>query len=220
MKRNEDVSLKNDLAIAKQKFMIAESYVNAVKVMINDIIDNDDSVVGQWDSGEKEVDIGTKYHNVKSLILPILLCFYQSTELILKGFIYLHDKGNFSHDASKLFEKFKGFYSDEIQLIELLNKYVGTNMHGIIKKYMEENGLKTINELYNSLRYCDANGSEMDYKCIKYAKEYLDFECLYKGEYSNTMYFADELLKDISEILRLSIKLYRNIEKETLEFIE
>ena len=60
----------------------------------------------------------------------------------------------------------------------------------------------------------------MDYKCIKYAKEYLDFECLYKGKYSNTMYFADELLKDISEILRLSIKLYRNIEKETLEFIE
>lgn len=44
-------------------------------------------------------------------------------------------------------------------------------MHGIIKKYMEENGL-------------------------------------------------NELLKDISEVLRLSIKLYRNIEKETLEFIE
>lgn len=133
--------LKERLEKADERIVTARSYFNATDILLKDVIKNYET--------DKELDIS-------EYILPILLNFYHAVSQLLTAFMYLAKSSTYVYDISNQFQYFKKYYSGSTQLIGLLEKYLVNNQPDIINIIMDRNGLKSVADLYKSLR--DLNG--------------------------------------------------------------
>ena len=96
----------------------------------------------------------------------------QYIELVLKAFVY-HKNNNsmkFVHDTYCLFNKFEDLYSEEVEIIQALQLYLSNDKLGFINSFCMRNNIKTITQLYNSLRYLDSNNIR-EYGILKYGSK-------------------------------------------------
>ena len=146
---------------------------------------------------EDDIIEGLRYSSC-SIMLPALFCFYQGIELLLKGFIALHNNNKYTHDFENLITGFKMYYSNSDNFIKIIEKYVN-DYPFFIKEYCKKNNIKNTTELYHSLRYPDIKYFEtVDYSSLEY-----DFDGLFIPKLT-------ELSEDINLIMKYSVKLFRD----------
>jgi len=98
---------------------------------------------------EKDLDDKTKYCDY-SIIYPLLFLFYHWIELLLKGFLLVLVKENpetkkpdikkiAHHNIIKLLKQFKENYSNEIDIINFIEKYtIRNNMPSFLKNIFDK----------------------------------------------------------------------------------
>ena len=211
----ENLKLYHD--VVYDKFLLAQTYKDAAVVLIDDIVANDNKIVDIGDVNSKDdyENIGkgnwTLYHNVPSLILPILFCTYQCIEQLLKGFVYIIDNKKYRHDTYELYKIFKEWYVDYVDMIRIFDKYVGDNLHPAVKRYMKENDINHMIELYNSLRYSDLNNWGIDYHSLKYIGIFDEEEISFDFTTKRATKFITEIKVDLDNLIAYSVSIYKKL---------
>ena len=188
-------------SIEKRRFFVSEQYIQASKNLIDGMLANGNplAIISNDEISSRELVEGLK-DSSQSIILPALFCLYQGVELLLKGFVNIKSEKKNGHEAEKLLKQFLTLYEEEKELIALFNKLI-YEPKTFIKQYMQTNQLDSINTLYNSLRYSERKGRiPIDH---------------YKLMYPNNEELLPELIDlvhDIDQLLRWSVKLFRKLE--------
>lgn len=186
---------------AKKYFILADQYSESVKLLLETLIENENSNAGIGMSYE-EAYAEMRNNVIKSdvyLFVPALFCFLQSTELYLKGLLLLNGiEIATKHDVQGLFDKLQQIYTKNSDIYkEFHNMYY--SQKDIIKKYKVKNNITNTHELYMSLRYPENSGVVYDY-C----------ELMYNGDAGINLY--KKIHKSLENIQQMVLKEYRNIE--------
>lgn len=211
----EELKLKR--VVVYDKFLMAQTYKNAAVVLIDDILQNDNKLVEIGDvniiADYENIGKGecALYHNVPNLVLPILLCTYQCIEQLLKGFVYIVDDKKYRHNTYELFVTFKDYYCFCNDIVQIFDKYVGDNLHYAIKRYMEENNMTSMTELYNSLRYSDLNNEGINYTSLKYIEIFTDNEISYDSSKNRAIKFVSEIKVDLNNLITHAVRIYKDV---------
>ncbi len=86
-------------------------------------------IIGDTPISPKDYEEQTKWsdHNIS---LPLIYNFYHGLELLLKGFVLLKNTNQnprLNHKIEQLLDDFKAYFSNEVELIALLEKYISRN---------------------------------------------------------------------------------------------
>ncbi len=190
--------------INRNRFYIAEQYIQASKNLIQGMLDknNPQFIISDEDITDDDFEKYLKYSSQK-IILPALFCLYQGIELILKGFVNMVQNNKGSHDAEKLCKEFSKYYVDETELQDLFNKFIFTPVT-FIEEYKAENNIKKTKDLYNSLRYPDSNAEDsmpINHMQLKYPNDDIFLSQV------------KELMRDVEKMIRLSVILFHKSEE-------
>ncbi len=159
-------------------------------------------IIGDSTISPEDYDEQTKWsdHNIS---LPLLYNFYHGLELLLKGFVLLKNTSQntkLNHQVVQLLENFKSQFSEEAEMIAILEKYVSSKPNiQPLKSFFDSNNI-TPNEFYQALRY--------PYD-IKF-NEFRHIDLKYRG--SDGVHFYKELINDINRLRVLSVALGRSFE--------
>ena len=184
---------------------LSENYLLLVKNVLKETIKqgNTQVVLGDKEITEKIYINKTKWSDF-NIIIPVLFNFYHGLELLMKGLLSLIDNYELknSHDIKEILEDFRSNYIKNMEIINILNKYIDSNsMPKIFSECLKENNI-SINKFYIFLKYpTDKNISRMyNYFKLKYNEE--EVLSLFKG-----------IIDDIDFLISKVVKVYR--EKES-----
>lgn len=184
---------------------LSENYLLLVKNVLKETIKQGNTwvVLGDKEITEKIYINKTKWSDF-NIIIPILFNFYHGLELLMKGLLSLIDNYELknSHDIKEILEDFRSNYIKNMEIINILNKYIDSNsMPKIFSECLKENNI-SINKFYIFLKYpTDKNISRMyNYFKLKYNEE--EVLSLFKG-----------IIDDIDFLISKVVKVYR--EKES-----
>ena len=151
----------------------------------------------------RQYDTKTKWNDA-NMGIPLLFDFYHGIELMLKGFALLspENSSKLDHGITQLYRNFKGYYPNQIKLIDLFSKYLDkSQMPDLLQDFLKHNRL-SVDRFYESLRYpYNRNLSQ----------EYQHSVLKYRGGEGSDFYRA--LNKDIEAMLKLVVALGRSLEK-------
>ena len=185
---------------------LSENYLLLVKNVLKETIKqgNTQVVLGDKEITEKIYINKTKWSDF-NIIIPVLFNFYHGLELLMKGLISLIDNYELqnSHDIKKILKDLQSNIKN-IEIINILNKYIDSNsMPKIFSECLKENNI-SINKFYIFLKYpTDKNISRMyNYFKLKYNEE--EGLSLFKG-----------IVDDIDSLMPKVVKIYREKESKS-----
>jgi hypothetical protein len=187
----------------KERLYLADQYYNVTKNLLFNMIDsgNPFSLVSALESTEEMLNEHTKHSSFR-VILPLLFCFYQGTELLLKAFVLEKNNIKYRHSIEDILKDFKKLYPCEGVIIDTLDKYLGKNKIGFIDNFCKVNNLTSLNEIYNALRYPDHMDKLVDYMNLEYSPhEFFLIE-------------LSEMMSDIDKLMLNCARLFRKMEDE------
>jgi len=196
----------NKLDISLHFLKLSHNYLSLVRNALEVAIEQGNVfvVIKDHKISEKELTEETKWSDF-NIIVPILYNFYHGLELLMKGFLILIKDYNLkrTHDIKKLLNDFCTNYKKEIEIIELLNKYVDINlMPKILSKFLKENKIN-VDEFYVFLRYPFDKRNEKKFSYYQ----------LHGNEEEGLNLFK-EIVSDIDILIPKIVKLYREKENE------
>lgn len=158
---------------ARKYFLLADQYLETSKLLLEILINNDNSNAG---FGLTEEEAYEEMHKnvLKSdatLLIPTIFNGYQSLELFLKGLLLLNGiEVDNTHEVSDMIAKIKSIYGDKSDIYKKIRAFYKEQVD-ILKNYKKTNNITTTKELYESLRYPEDNSlivKEYDYYDLKY----------------------------------------------------
>jgi len=150
---------------------LSENYLLLVRNVLKETIKQGNIwvVLGDKKNTEKIYINKTKWSDF-NIIIPILFNFYHGLELLMKGLLSLIDNYELknSHDIKEILEDFRYNYIKNMEIINILNKYIDSNsMPKIFSECLKENNI-SINKFYIFLKYpTDKNISKKLFSNLK-----------------------------------------------------
>lgn len=177
---------------AKKYFLLADQYFETSKLLLEILINNDNSNAGFGTTQEEAYE--EMYKNVlksdATLLIPTIFNSYQSLELFLKGLLLLNGiEIDNTHEASDMIIKVRNIYGQKSDIYKKIRVFYKEQVK-IIKDYKKNNRITTTKELYESLRYPENNSLPI--------KEYDYFDLNYNGDFGIKNFKV--LLKRLCEI--------------------
>lgn len=171
---------------AKEYFLLADQYLETAKLILEVLIENDNSNAGVGTTQE-EAEKQMRENVLKSdvtLFIPTVFNAYQSTELFLKGLLLLNGKEiTDTHEVSNMITEIKNIYTETSDVYRRINNFYNAQIE-IIKNFKKSNNITTNKELYEALRYPEniKNNKTYDYNDLQYNGdiEIKNFELLRK----------------------------------------
>ena len=140
---------------AKKYFLLADQYYEATKLLMNTIIDNDNTDCGIGNT-EEEAMKNFEKAIVKSdvyLFIPSTFASLQTVELFIKGLLLLNNEEiEEKHEVCDMLKQLKKIYGEKSKIYIIIKDFY-TNQMNILDEYKKENKITTTAELYESLRY-------------------------------------------------------------------
>jgi len=187
-------------------FNLSENYLLLVRNVLKETIKqgNTWTVLNDKKITEKIYYDKTKWSDF-NIVIPVLFNFYHGLELLMKGLLSLIDNYELqnSHDIKKILKDLQSNIKN-IEIINILNKYIDSNsMPKIFSECLKENNI-SINKFYIFLKYpTDKNISKMyNYFKLKYNEE--EGLSLFKG-----------IVDDIDFLMPKVVKIYREKESKS-----
>lgn len=179
------------------------SYLHLVKNVVGENIKGGNLWIYFGDKlADGEYDEKTKWSDF-NVSNPLFFNFYHGLELLLKGFLLLKDNYILKADykITKLLNDFRENYSQKIQLISILNKYLTIELlPSYIADCLNENNIQ-VDDLYEFFRYpLDKKfQTQRDYSRIRFKEE-------------EGLKFFEDFIKDINALSIEAVKLSREID--------
>ena len=158
---------------ARKYFLLADQYLETSKLLLESLINNDNSNAG-FGLTQVEAYEEIRKNVLKSdatLLIPTIFNSYQSLELFLKGLLLLNGiEADNTHEVSDMIAKINGIYGDKSDIYKKIRAFYKEQVD-ILKNYKKTNNITTTKELYESLRYPEDNSlaiKEYDYFDLKY----------------------------------------------------
>ena len=151
---------------AKQYFLLGEKYFETAKLLLETLINGDNSNAGIGKTQEEAYD-NMNLNACKSdlyLFVPAIFNCLQSTELFLKGLLLLNDIDiDDTHEIQTLLEKLPSKYNEKSDIRKTF-KNIYFSQKKILKEYRKTNNITNANDLYISLRYPESvAGKQYEY---------------------------------------------------------
>lgn len=185
---------------ARKYFLLADQYLETSKLLLESLINNDNSNAG-FGLTQEEAYEEMRKNVLKSdatLLIPTIFNSYQSLELFLKGLLLLNGiEADNTHEVSDMIAKIKGIYGDKSDIYKKIRALYKEQVD-ILKNYKKTNNITTIKELYESLRYPEDNSVTI--------KEYVYFDLKYNGDLGIRNFKV--LLKRLCEVKEVILKEY------------
>lgn len=155
---------------AKKYYLLADQYLEATKLLLNTIIENDNTNCGIGNS-EKEALKNMEKYIVKSdvyLFIPSMFTSLQTVELFIKGLLLFNGREvTHKHEVNGMISELRDIYSNNSNIFKSINNFYKNQME-ILKRFKKNNSITTTAELYESLRYPESNEKEYEYFELKY----------------------------------------------------
>lgn len=158
---------------ARKYFLLADQYLETSKLLLESLINNDNSNAG-FGLTQVEAYEEIRKNVLKSdatLLIPTIFNSYQSLELFLKGLLLLNGiEADNTHEVSDMIAKINGIYGDKSDIYKKIRAFYKEQVD-ILKNYKKTNNITITKELYESLRYPEDNSlaiKEYDYFDLKY----------------------------------------------------
>lgn len=181
---------------ANKYFLLADQYLETTKLLINTIIENDNTNYGIG-CNEQDALNNMKKSIIKSdayLFIPSMFTSLQTVELFIKGLLLFNGKEvQYDHKIEGILLELKDIYGEKSDIFKSINSFYKNQME-ILKKFKKKNNISNTNDLYESLRYPENKENRYDY-----------FELKYNGK---------EVLKQYLKMLEKIEKIKREILKE------
>lgn len=185
---------------ARKYFLLADQYLETSKLLLESLINNDNSNAG-FGLTQEEAYEEMRKNVLKSdatLLIPTIFNSYQSLELFLKGLLLLNGiEADNTHEVSDMIAKIKGIYGDKSDIYKKIRVFYKEQVD-ILKNYKKTNNITTTKELYESLRYPEDNSLAI--------KEYDYFDLKYNGDLGIRNFKV--LLKRLCEVKEVILKEY------------
>ena len=181
---------------ANKYFLLADQYLETTKLLINTIIENDNTNYGIG-CNEQDALNNMKKSIIKSdvyLFIPSMFTSLQTVELFIKGLLLFNGKEvQYDHEVDGILLELKKIYGEKSDIFKAINSFYKNQME-ILKKFKKKNNISNTNDLYESLRYPESKKNRYEY-----------FELKYNGK---------EVLKQYLKMLEKIEKIKREILKE------
>lgn len=186
---------------------ISSKYLITTQNIISEIIKSKNKWIVLSDSKDIDYNDETKWSDFNTLI-PTLFLLYHGIETIIKGLLLKNGKINLktNHNLTEILCLFKKEFKNEKELINVFDKYIifnKKNSSKLIVSFIKNNPkIKNPEILYNSLRYPTNTtfSIDFDYLPLKYKEEEI-------------LPSLKEIIDDVDNILKFSVKIYNDIEK-------
>lgn len=140
------------------------------------------------------------------LIEPLLFDFYHGLELILKGFVLDHSgtgRAKQQHHLSVLLQEFRTRFPSENKLAMILGRYIESAMLPEMLADFYKTNTAAVDDYHEVLRY----------PCRKRSSSHFDhFMLKYQGR--NGLPFFRQLIKDIAQVMLISVDLSQHLQKQ------
>lgn len=185
---------------ARKYFLLADQYLETSKLLLETLINNDNSNAG-FGSTQEEAYEEMRKNVLKSdatLLIPTIFNSYQGLELFLKGLLLINGiEADNTHEVSDMIAKINGIYGDKSDIYKKIRAFYKEQVD-ILKNYKKTNNITTTKELYESLRYPEDNSLAI--------KEYDYFDLKYNGDLGIRNFKV--LLKRLCEVKEVILKEY------------
>ena len=185
---------------SRKYFLLADQYLETSKLLLETLINNDNSNAG-FGSTQEEAYEEMRKNVLKSdatLLIPTIFNSYQSLELFLKGLLLFNGiEVDNTHEVSDMIVKIKDIYGDKSAIYKKIRAFYKEQVD-ILKNYKKNNNITTTKELYESLRYPEDNSLTI--------KEYDYFDLKYNGDFGIRNFKV--LLKRLCEVKEVILKEY------------
>jgi len=196
------------------RLLLSKSYFLSFEILMGEIIKNNDNNC-------KGKDISVL--NMNRLAQPVLFCFYQGLELLLKGFVLFKYNVKTKHNCEKLYNCFKNLLPKEKEIIEIFQKYIINFDIPFLREYKDNNKFTDMEKFYNSLRYPDRfyednnqSSNEIDYSSIQIParKTNSDFfyELITRNKIKGNLDYYQEMIDDGNALYNKCSILFRKLE--------
>lgn len=158
---------------AHRFFRLADQYFVTAQILLETLINNDNSNAGIGKTQEEAYEQMKKNTSCSDLYLfiPAVFNCLQSTELFIKGLLLLNDKeieGN--HESQSSLSIIRDVYGEKSTFYKEFNKMYNSQ-EDIIKQFKKENNITNTKDLYESLRYPekkDESRTPYDFSALMY----------------------------------------------------
>lgn len=144
---------------ARKYFLLADQYLETSKLLLETLINNDNSNAG-FGSTQEEAYEEMRKNVLKSdatLLIPTIFNSYQGLELFLKGLLLINGiEADNTHEVNDMIAKINGIYGDKSDIYKKIRAFYKEQVD-ILKNYKKTNNITTTKELYESLRYPEDN---------------------------------------------------------------
>ena len=185
---------------ARKYFLLADQYLETSKLLLESLINNDNSNAG-FGLTQEEAYEEMRKNVLKSdatLLIPTIFNSYQSLELFLKGLLLFNCiVADNTHEVSDMIAKISGIYGDKSDIYKKIRAFYKEQVD-ILKNYKKTNNITTTKGLYESLRYSEDNTLTI--------KEYDYFDLKYNGDFGIRNFKV--LLKRLCEVKEVILKEY------------
>lgn len=186
---------------SRKYFLLADQYLETSKLLLETLINNDNSNAG-FGSTQEEAYEEMRKNVLKSdatLLIPTIFNSYQSLELFLKGLLLFNGiEVDNTHEVSDMIVKIKDIYGDKSAIYKKIRAFYKEQVD-ILKNYKKNNNITTTKELYESLRYPENNLADLNKR-----KKYNYDDLKYNGDYGiDNFKLLLKRLKEIKEVILL-----------------
>ena len=155
---------------AKKYYVLANEYLEATKVLLNTIIENENNSCGIGNS-EEEALIDLEKNIKKSdayLLIPAMFDGIQTVELFIKALLLLNGKCvPYNHEVDGMMKQLKELYGEQSEIFRALHDFY-KNQIEILKSFKKTNNITNLTDLYEALRYPENNSKVYEYYDLKY----------------------------------------------------
>ena len=155
---------------ANKYFLLADQYLETTKLLINTIIENNNTSYGIGNNEDEALE-NMKESIIKSdvyLFIPSMFTSLQTVELFIKGLLLFNgEEVSYDHEVDGMLLELKKIYGEKSDIFKSINSFYKNQME-ILKKYKKVNNITTITDLYESLRYPESKKNRYEYFDLKY----------------------------------------------------